>query len=96
MNGGDLLRQAEEKELLASRFEGYAENLATLLGRVKTGFAGGGSVWTGLAAQRFDQDAERRRIETNRLAEQCRQAAQNLRNAARRLRSQAGEAGKPF
>lgn len=94
MSNGDVLRQADEKESLAARFDGYAENLVTLLEEVKRG--GGNPVWTGLAAQRFDHETAQRRAEVDRLAEQCRKVARNLRNSAQRLRQQARNPGAPF
>ncbi|WP_433255046.1 hypothetical protein ACQPYK_13955 [Streptosporangium sp. CA-135522] len=92
----ELLRRAEEKDLLASRLDGYAENLATLLEQIKTGSTGGQSVWTGLAAQRFAHDVVRRRSDADLLADQCRVTARNLRQAARRLREQARLSANPL
>lgn len=84
-----LLRQAEEKELLADRFEGYMKSLENLLDRAKTDSADDGPVWTGAAAQRFEQDAMRRRSDVIRLAEQCQAAARSLRKSALQLRERA-------
>ncbi|MET9066628.1 hypothetical protein [Streptosporangium sandarakinum] len=91
----ELMRQAEEKEFLADRFDGYAKNLELLLGRIKTGSADG-PVWTGLAAQRFDDAFLRRESEITRLAEQCHTAVRNLRRAASRIREQASLPRSPL
>lgn len=91
-SGDELQRQAEEKELLATRFDNYAKDLATFFDRIKTGSVGGGPVWTGPAAQRFAQDASQHRLEVDRLLEQCHLAARNLRRAGQQLREQAQQA----
>ncbi|WP_329092647.1 WXG100 family type VII secretion target [Streptosporangium sp. NBC_01469] len=92
----ELLRQAEEKDLLADRFEGYVKNLETLLDRIRVGSVGDGPVWTGPAAQRFERDTSRRSADVNRLAEQCRGASRNLRRSASALRERARLSGKPL
>ncbi|MFF0246606.1 hypothetical protein ACWEU6_28135 [Streptosporangium sandarakinum] len=91
----DLMRQAEAKDMLADRFDGYAKNLELLLERIKTGSLGG-PVWTGPAAQRFDNDFLTRGSEVTRLAEQCHAAVRNLRRAASRLREQASLPRSPL
>ena len=96
INSGDLLRQAEEKELLASRFEAYGENLVRLLEQVKVRSVGGDLIWTGPAAQRFDHDKRQRHAEVDRLVEQCERAALGLRNTAQRIRQQARQPRTPF
>ncbi|WP_440097665.1 hypothetical protein [Streptosporangium sp. H16] len=85
----ELLRLADEKELLADRFDGYVRNLTTLFDQIKTGSVHGERAWTGPAAQRFDHDVVRRRSDMDRLAEQCRIAARNLKRSALHLREQA-------
>lgn len=85
----ELMRQAEAKEMLADRFDGYVKNLEVLLERIRTGTVGDGPIWTGPAAQRFDDDLVRKRSEVDRLIDQCRSAARNLRQVALRLREQA-------
>lgn len=92
----ELLRQAEEKDLLADRFEGYVKNLETLLERIRIGSADSGPVWTGPAAQRFDRDTSQRSADVDRLAEQCRRASRNLRRSASALRERARLSGKPL
>ncbi|GAA3408664.1 hypothetical protein [Streptosporangium vulgare] len=52
----ELLRLANEKELLADRFDGYVKNLTTLFDQIKTESVHGERTWTGPAAQRFDHD----------------------------------------
>jgi uncharacterized protein YukE len=92
----ELRRQAGDKDLLAERFDGYAKDLATLFDRIKTGSVGGGPVWTGPAAQRFDHDAGQHRSDIERLVQQCHLAARNLRRAAQQLRQQAEQSAAPF
>ncbi|WP_329424730.1 hypothetical protein OG339_30620 [Streptosporangium sp. NBC_01495] len=92
----ELLRQADEKDLLADRFESYVKNLETLLDRIKIDSTGSGPAWTGPAAQRFDRDTLQRSADVNRLAEQCRGASRNLRRSALVLRERARLSGEPL
>ncbi|WP_248960588.1 hypothetical protein [Sphaerisporangium perillae] len=91
-NGGELQRQAQEKELLAARFDNYAKDLITYFDHIKTGSVESGPVWTGPAAQRFEQDTGRHRSDVDRLIEQCYLASRNLRRMALQLRQQAEQA----
>ncbi|GAA0409489.1 hypothetical protein GCM10009530_72390 [Microbispora corallina] len=86
-----LLRQAEDKERLATRFDGWAKDLDGLLAQV-TVTSGGRDVWTGPAADRFSGGVRERRAETAALAGDCRTAAANLRGSAARLREDAKKA----
>jgi uncharacterized protein YukE len=88
-SGSELQRQAQEKDLLAARFDGYAKDLAVFFDRIKTGTVGAGPVWRGPAAQQFEYDAGRHRLNLDRLVEQCHLAARNLRHTAQQLRQQA-------
>ncbi|GAA3119158.1 WXG100 family type VII secretion target [Streptosporangium carneum] len=92
----ELLRQAEGKELLADRFEGYVQNLETVFERIRVDTPVDGPVWTGSAARRFESDAVQRRSDLTRLVEQCREAAGNLRRTASRLREQADFSRTPL
>lgn len=48
MEPTELMRQAEAKEMLADRFDGYMKNLEMLLDRIKTSSVGDGRIWAGL------------------------------------------------
>jgi uncharacterized protein YukE len=86
-----LLRQAEDKERLATRFDGWAKQLGSFFAGVSV-TAKGKEVWTGPAADRFTSAAKDRRAETDALAENCRTAAANLRRSAAKLREDAKQA----
>ncbi|GAA3833802.1 hypothetical protein GCM10022226_63970 [Sphaerisporangium flaviroseum] len=88
-SGGELQRQAEERELLAARFDKYAQDLGTLFDQIKTGSVEGGPIWTGPAAQRFERESSLHRSDIDRLIEQCLLSARNLRSTAQRMRKEA-------
>lgn len=83
-----LLRQAQDKELLAEKFDQYAKQLDKIFTDI-TPKSYGGDIWTGPAAERFQSDARRLDRELKRLAGNCRATSKNLRGAARALRSNA-------
>ncbi|MQA95210.1 MAG: hypothetical protein GEV11_11400 [Streptosporangiales bacterium] len=87
----ELLRQADEKELLAQRFVNYAKGLAPYFTGADRAMSGG-RTWTGPAAERYAAAARMRRSELRDLEEDCHRAAANLRRTAAELRERADHA----
>ncbi|WP_084963677.1 hypothetical protein [Thermoactinospora rubra] len=87
-----LIAEAEEKEALARKFDGWAGQLDGLLKDVTTTPEGGWEIWTGPAADRFKGTLRTQRNQLGDLAGACRTTAENLRQEARQRRE---EAAKP-
>ncbi|MFI6320569.1 hypothetical protein ACIBG8_23745 [Nonomuraea sp. NPDC050556] len=79
------LRDAESKEQLARKFDGWAGQLDGFLKGV-TISKGGREIWTGPAADRFKTGLTTQDGAIKTLASDCRSAAENLRKSARQLR----------
>lgn len=79
------LRDAESKDQLARRFDGWAGQLDTFFQGV-TVTKGGREIWTGPAADRFKGTLKTQQANLATLAADCRTAAENLRRSARQLR----------
>ncbi|GAA1703774.1 WXG100 family type VII secretion target [Nonomuraea bangladeshensis] len=87
-----LLRQAAEKESLASTFTRYARRLTGALDGVPAHPQECEAFWTGPAAERFAERAAGLRRELAELEDTCLATAENLRRRARRLREDAAAA----
>ncbi len=84
-----LLRQAAEKESLASTFTRYARRLTGALDGVPARPQECEAFWTGPAAERFAERAAVLRRELAELEDSCLATAESLRRRARRLREDA-------
>lgn len=82
-------RDAENKEGLARKFDGWAGQLDVLLNGISTTPKGGTEIWTGPAADRFKGTLKTQDTAIRALAANCRTTAENLRKSARQLRDAA-------
>jgi uncharacterized protein YukE len=88
---GQLFRQAADKELLATTFMRYAEELDEVFSGTLAKPQGADAFWKGPAADRFINQTVQLRRELGLLAESCRSAAHRLRDQARVLRDEAAQ-----
>ncbi|MEV0581793.1 hypothetical protein [Nonomuraea sp. NPDC050310] len=84
-----LIAQAEAKEELAKKFEGWAGQVEGVLKEITTTPSGGREIWTGPAADRFNGTLRTQNSNLGGLASACRTTAENLRREARELRESA-------
>lgn len=91
----ELLREAAEKEALASTFATYARTLTGACDGIPSRPGETGSFWKGPAADRFLADAIRLRRELRELESSCLATAENLRRRAERLREAAAQVPDP-
>ncbi|MCK2220134.1 hypothetical protein MF672_041010 [Actinomadura sp. ATCC 31491] len=87
-----LLRQAAEKEALASTFARYAKRLTGAFDGVPVRRQECETYWSGPAAGRFAARAAGLRRELAELEDSCLATAERLRRRARRLREDAAAA----
>jgi uncharacterized protein YukE len=83
----DKLQRAADKDNLATQFDTWRSTVDALLRGVSTN-QGGDEVWTGPAADRFNDALRPLRREVDKLPEAFARTASNLRGSARRLRSE--------
>ncbi|WP_443168658.1 hypothetical protein [Nonomuraea sp. KM90] len=86
-----LLREAAEKELLASTFAGYATSLAGTFDGLPSRPGDSDAFWRGAAADRYLADAVRLRREMADLESSCLATAEALRRRADQLRKEAAQ-----
>ncbi|MGA4993841.1 WXG100 family type VII secretion target [Nonomuraea bangladeshensis] len=86
-----LLREADEKESLASAFTGYARRLSETFAGIPSQQSDSASFWKGAAADRYLADAVRLRREMADLEASCLATAEALRRRADHLRKEAAQ-----
>ncbi|TMR91027.1 hypothetical protein [Nonomuraea basaltis] len=91
-----LLREAAEKEALATTFTRYARNLADTFEGVPSKPSDSESFWKGPAAERYLAHAVRLRRELGELESSCLATAENLRRRAKQLRMEAAQVPDPL
>ncbi|GAA0412789.1 hypothetical protein Acor_11720 [Acrocarpospora corrugata] len=84
-----ILQEAAAKEALARVFEGHAGELEAVFRGIPVAPGGSANYWTGAAAGRFADEAQRLDKGMSELIETCRATAANLRRSAERLRATA-------
>ncbi|MFG2078637.1 hypothetical protein [Nonomuraea maritima] len=84
-----MLREAAEKEALASTFTRYATNLAEAFKGIPSRPGDSEAFWKGPAAERYLGEVARLRGEMNELEGSCLATAENLRQRAKQLREDA-------
>jgi uncharacterized protein YukE len=90
-----LLREAAEKEALASTFMRHARTLANAFEGIPSKPGDSESFWKGPAAERYLANAVRLRREMNELESSCLATAENLRRRAKQLREEAAQVPDP-
>lgn len=90
-----LLREAAEKEALASTFMRYAKTLADTFEGIPSKAIESETFWKGPAAERYLSNAVRLRREMSELESSCLATAENLRRRARQLRAEAAQVPDP-
>jgi uncharacterized protein YukE len=83
----DKQQRAADKDNLASHFDTWQRQVDALLTGVSTTQAGD-EVWTGPAADRFNDALRPLRRDLDKLPAAFRRTARNLRESARRLRAE--------
>ncbi|MFI7452746.1 hypothetical protein ACIBQX_35015 [Nonomuraea sp. NPDC049714] len=91
-----LLREADEKEALASTFTRYARTLAEAFEGIPSKPGDSESYWKGPASERYLTHAVRLRREMSDLENSCLTTAENLRRRARQLREDAAKVPDPM
>ncbi|MFI7230632.1 hypothetical protein ACIBO5_46125 [Nonomuraea angiospora] len=86
-----LIREAAEKEMLASTFTRYARDLAATFDGIPARPGDSEPYWKGPAAERYLADAVRLRREMNDLENSCLATADTLRRRAELLRKEAAQ-----
>ncbi|MEV4015700.1 hypothetical protein AB0J35_34880 [Nonomuraea angiospora] len=86
-----LLREAAEKEVLASTFTQYARNLAETFDGIPSRPGDSEPFWKGPAAERYLANAVRLRREMSELENSCLATAETLRRRAEQLRKEAAQ-----
>ncbi|MFI6499903.1 hypothetical protein [Nonomuraea typhae] len=92
----ELLREAAEKEALATTFAKYAGTLAGTFTGIPTKPGDSESFWKGPAAERYLAHAVRLKGEIGELEGSCLATAENLRRRAQRLREEAARMPDPM
>ncbi|MGP4097164.1 WXG100 family type VII secretion target [Nonomuraea sp. KM90] len=90
-----LLREAEEKEALATTFTRYAKMLANVFDGIPSQQNGSESYWQGPAAERYRGHAVQLRSHMGDLENGCLATADNLRRRAKQLREEAAQSPDP-
>ncbi|MFB4283156.1 hypothetical protein ACBJ59_48195 [Nonomuraea sp. MTCD27] len=90
-----LLREAAEKESLASTFAGCARSLAETFDGIPARPSDSDPFWKGAAADRYLADAVRLRREMADLESSCLATAEALRRRAEQLRKEAAQVPDP-
>ncbi|QFY12918.1 hypothetical protein GBF35_45870 [Nonomuraea phyllanthi] len=90
-----LLREAAEKEALASTFTTYARTLADAFDGIPSRPGDSEPFWKGPAAERYLATAVRLRRDMNELESSCLATAENLRRRAEQLRKEAAQVPDP-
>ncbi|WP_101789164.1 hypothetical protein [Nonomuraea indica] len=90
-----LLREAAEKEALASTFIRYARTLADTFNGIPSKPSDSEPLWKGPASERYLANAVRLRREMSELENSCLSTAENLRRRARQLREEAAQVPDP-
>ncbi|MBB6345210.1 uncharacterized protein YukE [Nonomuraea muscovyensis] len=90
-----LLREAAEKEALASTFMKYAKTLADTFHGIPSKPNESETFWKGPAAERYLSNAVRLKREMSELEDSCLATAENLRRRARQLRAEAAQVPDP-
>jgi uncharacterized protein YukE len=90
-----LLRDAAEKESLASTFAGFAERLMDTFDGVPLRPSDSDPFWKGASAERYLADAIRLRREMSELESSCQATAVALRRRADQLRKDAAQVPDP-
>ncbi|MET7338957.1 hypothetical protein [Nonomuraea sp. NPDC005650] len=91
-----LLRDADEKEALASTFTRYARSLADTFQGIPSKPSDSELFWKGPAAERYLAHAVRLKREMNELENSCLATAANLRRRAQQLRAEAAQVPDPL
>lgn len=91
-----LLREAAEKEALASTFTRYARFLAHTFDGIPMAPGASESFWKGPAAELYLAHATRLRREMADLENSCLATAENLRHRAKQLREEAAQVPDPM
>lgn len=91
-----LLREAAEKEVLASTFTRYARSLADTFRGIPSQPSDSELFWKGPAAERYLANAVRLRRELSELEEACLATAEKLRRRAKQLRVEAAQVPDPM
>jgi uncharacterized protein YukE len=91
-----LLREAAEKEALASTFTRYARNLADTFEGIPSKPGDTELFWKGPAGERYLANAVRLRREMSELEDSCLATAENLRRRAKQLRAEAAQVPDPM
>ncbi|MGW0486493.1 hypothetical protein [Nonomuraea sp. NPDC003214] len=91
-----LLREAAEKEALASTFVRYARTLADTFDGIPAKPGDSEPFWKGQAAERYLTHAARLRRELAELENSCLATAENLRRRAKQLREDAARVPDPM
>ncbi|GAA3257582.1 hypothetical protein [Nonomuraea helvata] len=91
-----LLREAAEKEALATTFIRYAKTLADVFAGIPSERSGSESFWKGPAADRYLTHAVQLRRQMANLENGCLATAENLRRRARQLREEAAQVSDPM
>ncbi|MEU4573625.1 hypothetical protein [Nonomuraea sp. NPDC023979] len=91
-----LLREAAEKETLASTFTRYAKTLAETFDGIPAKPGDSESFWKGPAAERYLTQTARLRRELAELENSCLATAENLRRRAKQLRDDAASVPDPM
>ncbi|WP_336216544.1 WXG100 family type VII secretion target [Nonomuraea sp. LPB2021202275-12-8] len=90
-----LLREAAEKESLASTFDGYAKRVADTFDGVPSRPDQSDPFWKGASADRYLADAIRLKREMGDLEGSCQATAAALRRRAEQLRKEAAQMPGP-
>ncbi|WP_113705651.1 hypothetical protein [Nonomuraea lactucae] len=90
-----LLREAAEKEALASTFTRYAKTLADAFNGIPEKPSDSEPFWKGPASEQYLTHAVRLRREMSDLENSCLTTAENLRRRARQLREEAAQVPDP-
>ncbi|MEV4225360.1 hypothetical protein [Nonomuraea sp. NPDC049725] len=91
-----LLREAAEKEALASTLVRYARTLADTFDGIPAKPGDSKPFWEGQAAERYLTHAARLRRELAELENSCLATAENLRRRAKQLREDAARVPDPM
>ncbi|MBT2232298.1 hypothetical protein [Nonomuraea sp. NEAU-A123] len=91
-----LLREAAEKEALATTFTTYARTLADTFEGIPSKPSDSEPFWKGPAAERYLTHAIRLRREMSDLENSCLATAESLRRRAQQLRTEAAQVPDPM
>ncbi|UBU12529.1 WXG100 family type VII secretion target [Nonomuraea gerenzanensis] len=91
-----LLREAGEKDALATTFTRYAKHLADTFAGIPSSQAEAEGSWKGPAAERYLAQGVQLRREMSELENSCLATAENLRHRAEELRKEAAQAPDPM